>query len=74
MSPNISIEAKAFLKEAIRAGGVYTCPIFPIGEIYHKAISEVSISMPYGKPCVRKYISFLSTLLAIVLTGVGGLI
>ena len=67
MHPNISTEAKMFLKEAIRDGMIYTCPIFPIGEIYHQTIGKASISMPYGKPCVRKYISFLSTLLAIMI-------
>lgn len=71
---NISDEAKAFLKEAIRAGEVYTCPIFPIGVIYHQAIKEVSIAMPYGKPCVRKHVSFFSTLLAIIIVGVGGIL
>ena len=74
MHPNISTEAKMFLKAAIGAGGIYTCPIFPIGKIHHQAIREVSISMPYGKPCVRKYISFLSALLAIMIVGVGGIL
>lgn len=74
MHPNVSTEAKMFLKAAIGSGEIYTCPIFPIGEVYHQAIREVSISMPYGKPCVRKYVSFLSTLLAIILIGVGGLV
>ena len=74
MMTNMSQESKVFLKKAIEAGGIYTSPIFPIGPIYHQAVKEVSIMMPYGKPCVRKYISFFSTLLAMIIVGIGGLI
>ena len=71
---NISDEAKAFLKEAIRSGEVYTCPIFPIGVVHHQAIKEVSIKEPYGKPCVRKRASFFSRLLTRIIIGVKGIL
>ena len=55
MTPNMSDEAKAFLKAAIAAGGIYTTPIHPT---FQQAIKE----KPYGKPRVRKHVSFLSRL------------
>ena len=54
MKLNMSNEAKMFLKKAIKSGKIYTCPIFPIGVIHHQTIKEVSVSMPYGKPCTKK--------------------
>lgn len=71
MISNMSNEAKEFLKGELKKGKIYTCPIFPIGPVYSKAIKEVSIEEPYGKPCVKKHASFFSRLLTRIIAGIG---